>query len=440
MYVFNPCLHTVPQLPRVPQPTQLPKHGEQAPSPEIGRLAHTTLVLSKFCPYPALQVQRYKESHRLSLKVAVRKAGKEVTELRETGTPLGNGSYGEVAEVVVNGRKCAAKKLYKMFSKDNVPRRERVAMAERFEKECHRVIYLSHPNIIEMIGIHFDKATRHPILVMELMDTSLCKYLEDKPKSSVPLLTKYSVLHDVASGLLYLHSLPPPLGPIIHRDLTANNILLALGREIVAKIADLGQAKTDPVYATTHQKPMLSIAPGNVHHMPPEACVEDPVYDTSLDVFSFGVVILHTLTHEWPEPDEGHLEVKRRKPHLDKIAGNPLKPLVTQCLSQDAGKRPTTSEVHRLVEQQYSAAKEGRGREKRESQEFQHQPQIYSNLPPYQRKSHLYDTVDYLIEPQGIIIHQIAVYSCKQLHNSSKLMQVFKEAMLVLLMPVHILI
>ena len=328
----------------------------------------------------------------MSLEDAVREAGKEIVILQETGKNLGGGSYGGVIEVQVQGRKCAAKKLHEMFTGRDVPRRDRAAIAERFENECRRVIYLSHPNIVEMIGIHFDRATRLPTLVMELMDISLDQHLENNPKpSSVPLSTKYSILRDVASGLLYLHSLPPPLGPIIHRDLTAKNILLNLGSEVVAKIADLGQAKTDPVYATRQQ--MLSMNPGNQLYMPPEARVEDPVYNASLDVFSFGVVVLHTLTHEWPDPDKGHLEVDRRRLHLDKIASDPLKPLVTQCLSQEPRKRPTTSEVYHFVEQQYSAVKV-KGRKREESREIS------------QRKEHVYDTVGQFGGSQGTaIIH-----------------------------------
>ena len=298
----------------------------------------------------ALQVEKYKKSKGQPIEIAVREAGLLVSDIQITGKPLGTGSYGEVVVVRVRGRMCAAKKLHGIFNAQDVPPKEKSAAAERFETECHRVLYLSHPNIIEMIGIHFDEAARLPTLVMELMNTSLCKYLENNPKSFITLPTKYSILHDVASGLLYLHSLPPPLGPIVHRDLTANDILLALASRVVAKIADLGQAKIDPVYATRQQQ--LSQLPGNEYHMPPEAWFDNPEYNASLDVFSFGVVILHTLTHEWPKP-LGRLksateicpEVERRKPYLDKISDSPLKPVVEQCLSQLAKDRPSTSVV-----------------------------------------------------------------------------------------------
>ena len=59
-----------------------------------------------------------------------------------------------------------------------MPPEEKDAMVERFKKECNRVLQLKHANIVEIIGVHFDQATQLPTLVMELMDTSLCSYLE----------------------------------------------------------------------------------------------------------------------------------------------------------------------------------------------------------------------------------------------------------------------
>ena len=293
----------------------------------------------------------------LAIREAIHEAGLLITNLQETGRTLGKGSYGEVVEVRVNARLCAAKKLHSVFSAHDVPPKEKAAMAECFEKECRRILQLKHTNIVEMIGVHFDPATQLPTLVMELMDTSLRNYLDNNPASSVALSTKYRILLDVASGLVYLHTLPPPLGPIVHRDLTSSNILLSPGNPVVAKIADLGQAKNDPVYATRRQQ--LSQVPGNEDHMPPEAWFDNPVYNTSLDIFSFGVVMLHTLAHQWPKPlgrfnlvstTKVRPEVERRKTYLDKIDSCPLKPLVVRCLSDEPEDRPTASEVlHDLI-------------------------------------------------------------------------------------------
>ena len=84
--------------------------------------------------------------------------------------------------------------------------------------------------------------------------------------------------------------------------------------------------------------------------MPPEARPDRPVYNAALDIFSFGVIILHTLAHEWPEPllrraPEQTSEVDRRKPYLDKIDSSLLKPLVIECLSEKPEDRPVIREV-----------------------------------------------------------------------------------------------
>ena len=296
---------------------------------------------------------------------AIRKAGLLISSLRETGRQLGEGSYGKVVEVQVHGVTYAAKKLHALFCGRDVPPGEKADIAKRFEDECLRVQHLKHPNIITTIGVHFHPHTRQQTLVMELLDASLRHYLDEN--ASITPTTKYSILLDVATGLAYLHSLPPPLGPIVHRDLTANNVLLALGGEIIAKIADLGQAKVvgrNP--AQLARSNPWSKVPGNVAHMPPEAFLDEPQYDTKLDVFSFGVVMLHTLTQEWPEPSSDRVpapsepagyrmltEIERRVKYLDKMSGHPLQSLVLECLDSNAEKRPTTTAMHEVVEKAY---------------------------------------------------------------------------------------
>ena len=54
----------------------------------------------------------------------------------------------------------------------------------------------------------------------------------------LPEAISYGILRDVALGLRYLHEHSPP---IIHRDLSANNVLLTSSMN--GKISDLGVAK-----------------------------------------------------------------------------------------------------------------------------------------------------------------------------------------------------
>ena len=147
---------------------------------------------------------------------------------------------------------------------------------------------LRHPNITQFLGLCFLPGTQLPLLVMERLETSLDNLLEHIP--NLPLSLKRSVLEDVASGLLYLHKMQPP---VIHRDLTANNVLLT--SSLVAKISDMGNSRIVNLRGGQMAR-TLSKLPGTLVYMPPEALDDKHRYGPSLDVFSFGNLSLFTLT------------------------------------------------------------------------------------------------------------------------------------------------
>ena len=132
-----------------------------------------------------------------------------------------------------------------------------------------------------------------PVLVMEWMQESLTSVVEKYP--NIPMYVKLSMLLYVSRGLWYLHTHHPP---IVHRDLSPNNVLLT--SQFVAKISDLGVAKV----IQADSKKTKTRAPGTVDFMPPEALLETPEYGHGppLDVFSYGGVILHVVNQEWPKP------------------------------------------------------------------------------------------------------------------------------------------
>ena len=147
---------------------------------------------------------------------------------------------------------------------------------------------LRHPNITQFLGLCFLPQTRLPLLVMEKLETSLDDLLEHMP--SLPLSLKRSILEDVASGLVYLHKKEPP---VIHRDLTAKNVLLT--SSLVAKITDMGNSRIIDLRPGQLAR-TLSKLPGTLVYMPPEALDETHRYGPSLDIFSFGHLILYSLT------------------------------------------------------------------------------------------------------------------------------------------------
>ena len=147
---------------------------------------------------------------------------------------------------------------------------------------------LCHPNITKFLGICFLPNTRLPIIVMERLETNLDDLLKHTP--SLPLSLKHSVLEDVASGLVYLHKREPP---VIHRDLTAKNILLTSSWQ--AKITNMGNSHIINMRPGQLVR-MLSQLPETLVYMPPEALSDTHHYKSSLDVFSFGHLTLYTVT------------------------------------------------------------------------------------------------------------------------------------------------
>ena len=111
----------------------------------------------------------------------------------------------------------------------------------------------------------------------------------------LPEAISYGILRDVALGLRYLHEHSPP---IIHRDLSANNVLLTSSMN--GKISDLGVAKILNITPAQMTQRMSTQAPGTPCYMPPEALLAKPTYTSKIDSYSYGIMMIHVLCGRWP--------------------------------------------------------------------------------------------------------------------------------------------
>lgn len=264
-----------------------------------------------------------------------------LNNVEKTGKNLGRGAFGDVEELMIDGKHYAGKLLHSAFlDPQNLGVNN---ILEKFVKECQLLEDICHPNIVQFIGICFFKENPYPVLVMEKLDMSLDDLLMSTEKLSTPL--KLHILRDISEGLVYLHH--GRSNPIIHRDLTTRNVLINKD-PLHAKIADLGNASIidKNVLART-----LTQMPGTQVYMPPEAVGRDPHYSTSLDMFSFGHLALYTINQVFP----GNLhsptfldqqsqklcprsELDRRKEHIDTLCLNlghnhAVTLIIKQCLS-----------------------------------------------------------------------------------------------------------
>ena len=209
-----------------------------------------------------------------------------IANARPRDKHLGSGAYGSVEELEVDGVICAGKKIHEILIS---PGEELfgTGIARRFIKECQLMLTLRHPHLVQFLGVYFFPASTLPVLVMERLVTNLDNLLVRNPY--IPLSLKRSILADVARGLVYLHKRNPP---VIHRDLTARDILL--NSAMVAKIDGLGCACTVNIRSQLAED--LTRFPGALIYMPPEALKPNPIYGKSLDCFSFGQLSLFTIT------------------------------------------------------------------------------------------------------------------------------------------------
>lgn len=278
-----------------------------------------------------------------------------LTGVYETGAEIGRGCYATVVELQLKGLKCAGKKLYPHLYRA-------VGMLQRFEEECDLLARARHPNIVQFLGVSFEGGTEIPTIVMEFMYTTLATCIDRY--GVLPQEVSYSILDDVATALCYLHGNNPQ---IIHRDLSANNILLS--RDMRAKISDLGVAKV--LDYTPFKKTQLTTCPGTPSYMPPEALEHNPTYTTSIDTFSFGITMIHLLSGKWPIPSGATVvdtrdpnriiprtEAERRQEFIDDIRrDHPLMELILECLSNSPRQRPSAENILRRVR---TAAREHR--------------------------------------------------------------------------------
>ena len=215
---------------------------------------------------------------------------------------------------------------------------------------------LRYPHIVQFLGVCYLPGSRLPVLLMEKLMTSLDELLEKN--KNIPLDIKVSILIDISRGLVYLHSSDPS---IIHRDLSARNILLTT--DMTAKIADLGVARM-VIIQPGRAAATMTRAPGNIIYMPPEAVGrEGTKYNTAIDMFSFGVVALFTLTEVFPDdlqaanyfdPTTRQLvartEIERRIEYIQLLyrdlgETHPLVRLVVHCLNYLPEDRHSAMEV-----------------------------------------------------------------------------------------------
>ena len=243
-----------------------------------------------------------------------------------------SGDHNGVEEVEIEGAKYAAKKF--MVGISMKPDR----FYKKFFSEFHILFRLRHSNV-QYQGICFLPDSKYPALVMEQLQTSLHQYLLNS-QANISLITKVSILLDVAKGLAYLHNRKPV---VIHRDLTAKNILLS--SEGVAKISDFGNSRIVDI------DPACTSGFLNTIHVPGAALF------TATQVFPCD--LLPPTFYDDEGKHRAHTKVERRQQYIDLLKQQPcedhsLTTLIKDCLHNIPNMRPTADNTeHNLLVQHH---------------------------------------------------------------------------------------
>ena len=172
---------------------------------------------------------------------------------------LSRGAYGAVHSGRLDGKEVAVKRIHGLLLEAAKGQGDLEAMLGDFRSECGLLERVDHPHIVGFKGAFYDETTDEPVLVMELMKENLRRYLEQN-RGQLSRQKQLEICISIVRGLRFLHTRTPP---IVHRDLTDKNILLAA--DGLVKIGDLGQSRLKTAdYFSTGQ-------PGAIPFMSPEA-------------------------------------------------------------------------------------------------------------------------------------------------------------------------
>ena len=256
---------------------------------------------------------------------------------------LGCGGFSEVwlVEDTKVGNKRMALKVYAPgtgLDEDGV---------QLFSSEFELVFDLNHTHLLR--PAYFDVCERSPYLLMPFCEQGSA----NKLVGNITEEEAWRFLHDVASGLAYLHAQEPP---IIHQDIKPDNVLQDhLGNY---QITDFGISTK---VRSTLRKSMMSGAKsgGTMAYMPPERFGKDNMPIKASDIWAMGATLFELLSGDMPFGEHGGLMQKSGAeiPNIPGQWSKELQEIIVRCLHKDPWNRPVAQQVTEWADKHFKGEK-----------------------------------------------------------------------------------
>jgi transitional endoplasmic reticulum ATPase len=226
-----------------------------------------------------------------SIKENILSRGETLNNTYEIQFFIDEGAFGEVYRVK---HKYLGVQVMKVFKEEYVSKTD----LDTVTKEAKILSKLTHQNIVRVFETNSFVKTEKKYFFITMGFVSgetLTQLLARKIQLSIPVAL--SIQNDLLTGLKFVQEQP---SPIVHRDISTDNILLCYEKEkSVAMISDFGLAQS------INQLSKLPNAAGRYIYFAPE-CFFGTYLPTS-DVFSSGIILYKMITgmHPWEYDFEG---------------------------------------------------------------------------------------------------------------------------------------
>lgn len=215
-------------------------------------------------------------------------------------------------DLVLTSRIFRFQECIRLLSTDADFRKEK--HVEYWNKEVETMYKLKHPNIVQAVVLPDELLcklnTQLKPLGMEFIDGGSLRALMERPENWwLPEQKVRHILHDMCSGLQYLHR-----KHIVHRDIKPENIVIQLTGTTrnVYKIIDLGYIKV------LNPESVTASLVGTMAYIAPEIFQSSRKYNYLVDYWSLGIVAFEITTGIRPFAAVSWQEIHQHAPELMK--------------------------------------------------------------------------------------------------------------------------